>query len=156
MIEPRWDDPTAATSSRRAWNWALTSSTGSTATYTQWRCEPADLGELFLPKIMSGRERVLTRRYLVGEINGNPGWGWGIVRSWGCVHRASALKLFEKRVELADAADVFVFDRETRELIARREKATPQQDQEFIRLFLTSGSTRSPKIALVKIAGRNP
>ena len=56
----------------------------------------------------------------------------------GLRNRASALKLFGKRVELSDAADVFVFDREARELVARREKTTPKQDQEFIRLFLQS------------------
>jgi hypothetical protein len=77
------------------------------------------------------------RRYLVGEVGGNPAWGWAILQAWGCKHKTSALRLFERRVQLAEHSDeIFVFDRETRQLIARREKATPKQDREFIRLFI--------------------
>ena len=78
----------------------------------------------------------MSRRYLVGEVGGNPGWGWGVLHSWGCKYRESAMKLFERRVEYSEAADVFVFDRETRQLIARREKSTPDQDREFVSLFI--------------------
>jgi hypothetical protein len=57
----------------------------------------------------------------VGEVGGNPAGGWGILQSWGRKHKTSALKLFEHRILLSgssDAADVFVFDRETGRLIA--------------------------------------
>jgi hypothetical protein len=76
------------------------------------------------------------RRYLVGEAGGNPGWGFGILRSWGCKHEKSAWKLFNKLAEYSDCeGDIFLFDRETGKLLARRNETTPEQDKEFIKLF---------------------
>lgn len=80
----------------------------------------------------------MPRRYLVGEIAGSPAWGSGIIRSWGCKYRASAVKLFERLVENLDGSgDVFLWDRERQELIARRNKSTPEQDQAFVSWYLS-------------------
>jgi hypothetical protein len=83
---------------------------------------------------------VTPRRYLVGEIGGSPAWGSGIVDAWGCKYKESAMKLFQRRVESkwSGAMEVFVFDRETRKLIARRNKSTPKQDKEFISWYIRS------------------
>ena len=76
------------------------------------------------------------RRYLVGEVGGNPGWGLGILQAWGCKHRTSAMNLFQRLVERPDTAEAFVFDRRTGQLVARRTKSTPEQDSEFVRQFI--------------------
>ena len=82
------------------------------------------------------RYEEMARRYLVGEVGGNPGWGRGILACWGCKHHDSAIKLFNRLVAQSDVEYVFIYDRSTDELIARREKSTPEQDREFIILFI--------------------
>lgn len=76
------------------------------------------------------------RRYLVGEVGGNPGWGLAILRSWGCQHEASARKLFERLASDREAGDVFIFDRLSRKILARNHQTTPDQDAKFIEAFI--------------------